>query len=129
MKKRLITLMAVAVLLIASVIPASAAVFTDSAENKVAPTVTVLTATIGDYDVQASDVTVYSMSDYSSDDFDAAIAAVEAATDVEDLVGSTGMLSPSVSCLYYVVISDDLQDALDANEDESLQIQLTNSVR
>lgn len=131
MKTKIIAILMSMVVLMSCTISASATVFTPSAENKVAPTITVHTEKVGDYEVQDLDLRVEIMTEdysdeYFAEEFDLAIETVEAATDIEDIVGSTGMLSPQVACLYYVVISEDLKAALDANPDVLLEVTLEN---
>lgn len=131
MKTKLIAMIICVVVLFTTAIPASASVFTPSAEDKVAPTITVHTTQVGDYEVQDLDLRVEVMTqdysdEYFADEFDTVIETVQAQSDIENLVGETDMLEPKVACLYYVVLSDDLRAALAANPEIVLEVTIEN---
>ncbi len=131
MKTKLIAMLICVAVLFATAIPASASVFTPSAQDKVAPTIVVHTTQVGDYEVQDLDLRVEVMTgdysdEYFADEFDSVIETVQAQSDIEDIVGETDMLEPKVACLYYVVLSDDLKAALAANPDIVLEVTVSN---
>ncbi len=132
MRKKLLSVCVTVVMLIAMAIPASASAFTPSAETKPAPSVGAVSGEVDGMTVSPSDIVITAMNGTIADaanqaEFDAAIAVVEGATDIESVVGDTGMTTPKVTLLADIGFSEDIQAAFDADAEASITVTLTST--
>lgn len=134
MSKKIISLAISALMLVAMAIPASASVFTASAEDKPAAIVTEASGTVGDYVVTTDDIIIVAISETDEFDeeeqeiFDEAVAEVQSVTDVQDLIGDVDdMETPKVAAMYYVSLSEELSEAMAENPDAVISITLAST--
>lgn len=134
MSKKIISLALSALMLMAMTIPASASVFTGSAENQPASTVVEASGTVGDVEVTSQSMEIVPMTDsvVSEEEqviFDEAIESVYAVSDVQELVGDIDtMEEPAVATLVYIDFTDEVTEAIEASGDSVISITISTTI-